>query len=574
MHNRFLATLFASALLSACATTPVAPSSAGRLAPPAESSEGAAAANDPRVSAVGEDILARGGSSTDAALAMAFALAVIEPQSSGIGGGAFYVRGAADGAVDTIDGRESAPAAAGPDWFLGEDGTPVERGTAVRSGLSIGVPGLVALAAQAHQRYGRLEWREIIAPAIALARDGFQMNRRLNGTLEGSATGTRDADARAIFYDEAGKPLPLGTLIRIPALAETLERIAAQGAPAFYQGPQAAQLVAEIVADTPRPEHVTKADLAGYQAKERPPVCGTYRLYRVCGMGPPSSGGLAVITILKQLERFDLAALGPQNLTTWHLFLESQRLAYADREYYVGDADFVAVPTAGLLDPAYIAQRSALIDPARTITDPQPGRPAGAQARIDGAEWPEAGTTHMVAVDGEGAMVSINSTVEGGFGSGLFVDGFFLNNELTDFSFVPEGADGRLVANRVEGGKRPMSSMSPMVVYDPQGRPFMTAGAAGGSMIPVQTARAIVGVIDFGLPLEEALGLPFIMSFGPSVVVEQGTWLEDAIPQLEALGHSRVTPFAGLLRTTAALRGEEGWEASMDPRLEELVKTR
>jgi gamma-glutamyltranspeptidase/glutathione hydrolase len=277
-------------------------------------------------------------------------------------------------------------------------------------------------------------------------------------------------------------------------------------------------------------------------------------------MGPPSSGGYAVIAILEQLERFDLAALGSQNLTTWHLFLESQRLAYADKEHWFGDPDFVSVPLAGLLDEAYLAQRSALIDPTEALADPQPGQPAGAEARIPSPRYAEAGTTHMVAVDGDGTMVSINSTVEGGFGSGLFVGGFFLNNELTDFTFVPEGPDGRLVPNRVEGGKRPMSSMSPVVVYDPQGRPFMTAGAAGGLMIPAQTARAIIGVIDFGLPLEEALGLPFIMSFGPTVIVEEGTWLEAAIPQLNALGHANVRPYNGLLRTTAALRGEQGWE--------------
>ncbi len=571
MFKPLLLALAAPLFTTACATAPEleAPTSA-----PLET-RGAAAANDPRVSAIGEAILAKGGNATDAALAMAFALTVVEPQSSGIGGGAFYVRGAPDGEVVTLDGRETAPAAATPDWFLGPDGEPIERGAAVRSGLSIGVPGLVALAAEAHERYGRLPWRELVAPSIALAREGFVVNIRLNQSLADLAdTAARDPEARALYYDTAGEPLAPGTLLRIPALAATFERIAEEGAASFYAPDVAARLAAEIAAETPRQPAMTAADIAAYEAIERPPVCGFYRRYRICGMGPPSSGPIAVIAILGQLERFDLAGLGARNPVTWHLFLESQRLAYADRELYTADSDFVAVPVEGLVDPAYLAQRSLLIDPARRMPAPEAGRPPGAQARIDGPEWPENGTSHLVAVDGEGSMVSINTTIEAGFGSGLFVDGFFLNNELTDFTFVPEGEDGRLVANRVEGGKRPRSSMSPVVIYDPEGRPFMTAGAAGGPLIPVQTARAIVGVIDFGLPLERALELPFIMGFGPRVIVEEGTWLADAIPAFEALGHERVTTTDFLLRTTAALRTQDGWVARMDPRLDALVRIR
>lgn len=571
MFRPLLLAFAAPLLATACVTAPALEAPASPRIEP----RGAAAANDPRVSAIGESILAKGGNATDAALAMAFALTVIEPQSSGLGGGAFYVRGAPDGTVNTIDGRERAPAAATPDWFLGPDGEPIERGAAVRSGLSIGVPGLVALAAKAHRAHGGLAWRDLLAPSIALARDGFEVNIRLNRSLADlEQTAARDPDARALYFDADGEPLAPGTLLRIPALADTFERVAEQGQASFH-GPAASNaLAAEIAADTPREGAMTAADIAGYEAIERPPVCGFYRRYRICGMGPPSSGPIALIAILGQLERFDLAALGPRNPVTWHLFLESQRLAYADREHYLADSDFVAVPVAGLLDPAYLAQRSLLIDPARRMPAPEPGRPPGAEARIDGPEWPENGTSHLVAVDAEGTMVSINTTIEAGFGSGLFVDGFFLNNELTDFTFVPRGEDGRLVANRVEGGKRPRSSMSPVVIYDPQGRPFMTAGAAGGPLIPVQTARAIVGVIDFGLPLAEALRLPFIMGFGPTVIVEEGTWLEQAIPAFEALGHERVRPFDGLLRTTAAVRTEDGWVARMDPRLDDLVTIR
>ena len=571
MHKAVLAALVAPALLSACATVPAAEP----LASTAATTHGAAAANDPRISAIGQAILDQGGNATDSALAMAFALTVIEPESSGIGGGAFFVRGGADGDVATIDGREAAPAAAGPNWFLGPDGQPVPRGDAIRSGLSTGVPGLVALAAEAHRRFGQMPWRKVIAPAFALARDGFRMNLRLHGSLDDNVlSGGRDPDARATYYGADGKALAPGTLVHIPALADTFARIAEEGPDSFYHGAEAGRLAREIAADTPRPAGMTVADFARYTAKERPPVCGTYRGYRICGMGPPSSGGVAVITILKQLERFDLAALGMKSPVTWHLFLESQRLAYADKEYWLADSDFVPVPLAGLLDPAYLASRSALIDPARTMPEPEPGHPAGAQARADGPEWPEEGTTHLVAADGDGNMVSITSTVEAAYGSGLFTDGFYLNNQLTDFTFVPKDTDGKLVANRVEGGKRPRSSMSPMVIYDPAGKPFMSVGAAGGQLIPVETAHAIIGVIDFHLPLEEALGLPFTIAFGPNVLVEKGTWLEAESDQLKALGHERIVPFSGLIRTTAALHTQGGWQAAMDPRLKEIVKIR
>jgi gamma-glutamyltranspeptidase/glutathione hydrolase len=370
----------------------------------------------------------------------------------------------------------------------------------------------------------------------------------------------------ATFYDAAGEALPVGTLLTNPALADTLAAIAANGPDWFYSGEHAARVATEVAAETARANPLTAQDVGSYRAKERPPVCGDYRGYRICGMGPPSSGATTVYAILKQLERFDLGAMGPRSAAFWHVFAESQRLAYADRERYLADADFVSVPVAGLTDPDYLAARGALISPTTTLPSPEAGVPAGvAFAPPDGAEPEENGTSHFVAVDREGNSVSYTSTVEGSFGSGIMVGGYYLNNELTDFSFVPE-ADGRPVANRVEGGKRPRSSMAPTLVYDAQGQPLMAAGAAGGSTIPVQVARVLIGVIDFGLPLDAAVALPVLFSPGDAVAVEQGTWLESLIPELRALGHADVSARGLPLKVNAAIRTPTGWVGAADPR--------
>lgn len=573
MLRRLVVTFAALPLLAACATLPPeiaasAPADAG-----SPQGTGNVSAADPRAEAAGLAMLRQGGNATDAAIAVMLALTVVEPQSSGIGGGGFLVRGEPGGAVASYDGRETAPAGATPTWFFGPDGTLPPFGESVKSGLSVGVPGNVALAAKAHAAHGKLAWDKLFAPAIALARDGFAMNPRLHNALRS----TKDraawtAAARAIYYDAAGEPLPAGTTIRNPALAETFAAIAAAGPGAFYEGPRAAALADTVAAATPKPGAMTAADVAAYRAKERPPVCGRYRGYRLCGMGPPSSGGIAVLQILGMLERFDLKALGLQNPATWHLFLEAQKLAYADRELYIADPDFVAVPVAGLIDPAYLAQRSRLIDPARAAAKVEPGVPAGVRtAFADGDEAPESGTSHFSATDASGTMVAYTSTIESGFGSGLMAHGFYLNNELTDFSRSPE-AGGRPVANRVEGGKRPRSSMAPMVIWDPKGRPFMVVGAAGGGTIPVSTSRAIIGAIDFGLGAEAALAVPFAMSFGENTLVERGTWLEAAIPQFAALGHKGLAAREAPIKANALLRTAAGWQSASDPRMKGQVE--
>lgn len=571
---RILPILFAplALALSACATGQT-PNPAAAPAP-APVAAGAVSSADPRATAAGEAILAQGGSATDAAIAVMLALTVVEPQSSGIGGGGFMVRaGADDGSLVTFDGRETAPAAATPTRFLDAQGKVLPRETRVFSGLSVGVPGNLALAAKAHAAYGKLPWAALFQPAIALARDGFVMNQRLFESLKGNKGRADKSDAaRAVYFGADGEPLPVGTTVKVPALAATFEALAKGGPEAFYGTEAAAALAAHVAAETPQDGRMTAADIAAYQPKEREPVCTRYRVYKVCGMGPPSSGGVAVAQMLGQLERFDLAALGPDSPVFWHLFIESQRLAYADRELYVADSDFIAVPVKGLVDADYMKQRGALISPDSTLAKAEAGVPPGAPlARGDGPEEPEHGTTHFAVVDAGGDAVSYTSTIEGAFGSGLFHRGFYLNNELTDFTLTPE-ADGKPVANRVEGGKRPRSSMSPTIVYDANGKVVLVIGAAGGPTIPVTVTRAIIGVLDFRLGAQDALAMPFAMAFGDMLLIEEGSALVGMQGALEALGHKgiRIAP-APIKANALGLRADGSWEVATEPRLVSVV---
>ncbi|EAQ28559.1 gamma-glutamyltranspeptidase [Erythrobacter sp. NAP1] len=556
-------------LATACADmdAPVAsPASAAQITTP-----GAVSAADPRAAAAGEAILAKGGSAADAAIAVMLALTVVEPQSSGIGGGGFMIHAGSDG-IESFDGRETAPATATGTRFLDADGERLPRETRVTSGLSVGVPGNIALAALAHKEHGNLAWAELFEPAIALAREGFVMNRRLHQSLSGqqSRAGKTEA-ARAIFFGEDGEPLPVGAMVKVPELADTLERIAAGGPEVFYRE-SAAEFAQYVAAETPQDGKMSASDVRAYTAKMRDPVCAPYRTYKVCGMGPPSSGGVAVAQMLGQLEGFDLSALGPQSAEFWHLFLESQRIAYADRELYLGDADFVEVPVDGLVNPDYMASRGALIDRSTAIAEVQPGTPPGApMARADGDEPPENGTTHFSVVDGEGNAVSYTSTIEGAFGSGLHWGGFYLNNELTDFSSSPD-VNGVPVANRVEGSKRPRSSMAPTIVFDADGEIVLVIGAAGGPTIPVQVARSIIGVIDFGMSAEEALALPLLMSFGSVAITEEGSVAAAVADQLTAMGHGEIRVISPRGKTNALLRTENGWESAGDPRIADLLR--
>ena len=547
---------------------------------------GMVSAADPRAAQAGAEMLRAGGSAADAALATLLALAVVEPQSSGIGGGGFLVIADGKGRIETIDGRETAPAAANPNWFE-MNGQFLAAPQAIPGGLSVGVPGNVALMAAAHRRHGKLPWRRLFDPAIRLARDGFAVTPRFNSMLANYSVAARfppemrnlqylatggasfSPDSRALYYDSNGTALPVGSVIRNPALAAFLQTLAAKGPRAFYSGSNAAA-IASAVSHAPRnPAPMTAADLGAYKARQRIPACMTYRLYRLCGMGPPSSGATTVFGILGMLERFDMAALGKDSPIAWHLIAEAERLAYADRERYLADPDFAQVPATGLIAPDYLAARSQLIAPDRTMAAAAPGSPRGAPlAQADTLTPDVPSTSHFVAVDRRGQVASLTSTIESAFGSGLMVNGYFLNNELTDFSLVPTRG-GKPVANRVEAGKRPRSSMSPTLVFAPDGKLRLAIGAAGGATIPAQVAKAIIGVIDWKLSAQDAIALPVLLApGGDAVFVEQGSALEAMIPALKALGHATVMPRAMPLKANALEVVDGQLRGAADPRSE------
>ena len=566
--------LIAFALASASLFTPAM---AREAAPVAHANAAAVAyANavssaDPRATDAGLAMLKQGGSAMDAIAATLLALAVVEPQSSGIGGGGLLVyQPAGAKAPLTFDGREKAPMAATPDYFMTTDGKPQPRREAVPGGKSVGVPGNVAMLALAHGKLGKLPWAALFQPAIALARGGYEITPRMARSITASAeTLGRTPEARALFLNPDGTGKPAGTRIVNEPLAQTLEAIAKAGPSGFYKGDVAAQIVARVRTAPNNPSTMTLADLAGYEARQRAPVCTAYRQWRVCGMGPPSAGGIAVLAILKQLEGFDLGKLGPDSPVAWHLIAESERLAFADRAMFGGDSDYVSVPVAGLVAADYLQARGKLISASSSMARVEPGMPKGAKARTlaPGGEVPS--TTHFAAVDAAGNVASLTSTVEGGFGSSLVAGGMVLNNELTDFSFEPSAA-GAPVANRVEGGKRPRSSMSPSIVYDRKGRAVLAIGAAGGMTIPAQVAKAIIGVLDFKLPVADAIALPTIYASDDLIVLEkspQGEKLVAMQAALEKLGHRTVAaPLP--LKANGLERIAGGWRGGADPRSE------
>jgi gamma-glutamyltranspeptidase / glutathione hydrolase len=523
-------------------------------------------AANPLASEAGLSILKQGGSAADAAIATMLALTVVEPQSSGIGGGGFIVYQPAKGAAGTIDGREKAPGVASAKQFLDESGKPLPFMKAATGGRSVGVPGNIALAAEAHKKWGKLAWAKLFEPAIKLA-EGFPMSPTLARFIAFGQDSLKQAgpEGRALYFDAGGAPLTAGITFRNEKLATSLRLIAAEGPDAFYKGPIAEAIVKTVRTTDANPTAMTLADLAAYKAEVRAPVCGNYRQYKVCGMGPPSSGGVGVLAMLKQLERFDMKGLGKDNPVAWHLFAESQRLAIADREKWIGDPAFVDVPTRGLADPAYLAARSALIDAGGRIAKAEPGMPAGAPAaRVNAADNEVAGTTNFAVADAMGNITTWTSTVEKTFGSGLVAEGFVLNNELTDFNFAPED-QGKLTANAVQPGKRPRSAMSPTIVYDASGQAILAIGAAGGVTIIAQVTKAIIGVLDWGLKVDEAIALPQLIAIGDRFAVEKGTMLESMIPAFIGMGHKPVAT-ALPLKLNGVQRVEGGWRGGADAR--------
>ena len=518
------------------------------------------AAANPLAAAVGRDMLRRGGSAVDAAIATQLVLNLVEPQSSGIGGGAFLVYwSAAEHRVVTLDGRETAPAAARPDRFLGPDGAPLAFYTAVVGGRSVGVPGLLRMLELAHRRFGRLPWSALFAPAIALAEQGFAPSPRLAALLARDPYLKLHEAARSYFYDADGAPK---TRLVNPAFAATLRAIAADGAAVFYAGPIAADIVRTVDAAPGNPGDLTLTDLAAYRARERAPVCGLYRQHRICGVGPPSSGTVTMLQLLGMLQRFDLAKLAPRSIEAVHLFAEAGRLAYADRDRFLADSDFVPVPVRGLLDPAYLAGRARLIDPEHDMVGPAaPGDPPGSHAENWGnGVTPELhGTSNIAIVDAAGNALAMTTTIENAFGSRLMVRGFLLNNELTDFSFLPED-HGRPVANRVEPGKRPRSAMAPTLVFDRSGRLMLVVGSAGGPAIINDVAKTIIGVIDWHEDLRHAIALGDDGNRNGATEIEAGPEAAALAAALERRGHrvkisDRPSGLSGIETTGRGLEG-------------------
>ncbi|MEY4268811.1 MAG: hypothetical protein RLZZ58_27 [Pseudomonadota bacterium] len=538
--------------------------------PSAALAQGVATAADPRASAAGRAILEKGGSAADAAMAMMLVLTLVEPQSSGVGGGGFLVHhDGDDGSVATIDGREKAPAAARPDRFLGAEGKPRGFMDVVPGGLSVGVPGNIRLMERAHKRWGKLPWADLFQPAIALADDGFEVSRPLSEWMARFESLWADfPETRAIYYVD-GKPAPMGARIRNPAYAKLLRDVADKGPDAFYKGANGQAIVKAVAGAKRNPAVLTMADLAAYQVKDRDAVCTTYRQYRLCGMGPPSSGATTVFAILGLLEGYDMRAMGKDSVMSWHLLGEAMQLSYADRDLYLGDGDFVDVPITGLLDKSYLAARRGAISPYGTAADHVAGTPPGAKPRTNTAPVAEAGTTHFVAVDDDGNIATMTSTVESIFGSHVVANGFFLNNELTDFTFAPE-KNGAPVANRVEANKRPLSSMSPTIVYGPDGKPVLALGSAGGKRIIMHVTKTLIGVLDWDLPVEQAIALPNIYFNDRGVLIEDNAAGKALAGGMAVFGGTVKAVDLGS-KVNAAQRGADGWRGTADPRIPDPI---
>jgi gamma-glutamyltranspeptidase/glutathione hydrolase len=525
------------------------------------------AAGHPLAAQAGLAMLDRGGSAIDAMIATQLVLTLVEPQSSGLGGGAFLLYfDASHKRVHAIDARETAPAGATESLFL-RGGQPMPFREAVVGGRSVGVPGTPRLLEVAHARYGRLPWKALFAPAIALAEDGFPISERLSRQAGEYKALAGEPAARAHFFTSDGTPKPAGTVLRNPELAATLRTLAEKGADAFYTGDIARDIVAAVRRHA-NPGAMTLADLAAYRVRDVEPLCAPYRDRRLCGMPPSSSGGIAVLQMLGILSRFDMAKVRPGSPEAAHLISEAGRLAFADRNRYVGDDRFVDVPVQGLLDPAYLRSRSMLLDPSKSMGLAKAGTPPGARTAF--ADLPEAevaGTSHISVVDRDGNAVSMTTTIEAIFGSLQMVRGFLLNNELTDFNLTPV-EDDRLAANAVAAGKRPRSSMAPFVVQDAaSGALDMVVGSPGGSYIIGYVAKTLVGAIDWKLDLQSAISLPNMQSRNGPTELEKGMKLEPVADVLKSMGHDvRVVEMPsglqGIRRTSKDLEG------AADPRRE------
>lgn len=572
-RSTLLALAAASALWAGgAASQPLAPApeaATGRIAKAVGTAQRyMAAAANPLAASAGREILRAGGSATDAAIAIQLVLNLVEPQSSGIGGGAFFVHWDEAGrALVTLDGRERAPQAARPDRFIGADGKPMKFIDAVVGGRSVGVPGTVKLLEEAHKRWGRLPWATVMAPAIKLAEEGFTISPRLNGLLSGETNLAKDPRAFAYFYEPDGKAKAVGTVLKNPPFAATLRAIAERGSDAFYSGPIAEDIVSTVTGHKTNPGDMTLADLQAYKVEEREAVCGSYRVWRICGMGPPSSGAIAVQQMLGILETQNMARLGP-SAESAHWFSEAGRLAFADRALFLADPAFVSVPVSGLIDRDYIRSRAGLVSPDKSMGRAKAGDPPNKRAQLFApSDGIENGTSHISVIDADGNAVSMTTTIEDGFGSRQMTKGgFLLNNELTDFNFAPE-EEGKPVANRVEGGKRPRSSMAPTLVFDAFGRLYAVVGSPGGSQIIGFVGKTLVALLDWKMDPQAAVDFANFGSRNGPTELEKGTEAEAWKTALEAKGHE-----VRLLEMTSGIQAivktPEGFVGGADGRRE------
>ena len=604
----FAAALAATLLLAGCASAPPfayqAPQqpegASGYTEKPGwATSKFAVAAANPLATDAGYQVLKAGGSAIDAAIAVQMVLTLVEPQSSGIGGGAFLLH--YDGrAVEAFDGRETAPAAANEQLFIGADGKPMAFTDGVVGGRAVGVPGAVRMLELAHLQHGKLPWAQLFAPAITLAEGGFKVSVRLNTLLKTEQHLKKDPAAAAYFYKANGEPLDAGFTLRNQPLADVLKKIAASGSKGLLEGEVAQAIVSKVQSHPGNPGKLSLADLAGYQAKKREPICHDYRAqardYRICGMPPPSSGAIAIGQILGMLNNTHAATLaldtgmggtpgssGAAPSADWlHLYTEASRLAFADRAQYLGDPDFVQPPGGNwmsLLDPAYLADRAGLIaaQPAgQSMKVAKPGTPGGMKsAYAPMPEQPEYGTSHISIVDAYGNAIAMTTTIEDQFGARQLVKGFLLNNELTDFSYAPTDAEGRPVANRVQPGKRPRSSMAPTLVFDKAtGQLVMSGGSPGGALIIHYTAKTLYGMLNWGLLPQQAINLPNFGSLNGPTLLEENRFAPATVQALKARGHEvrEMTMTSGL---QAIARGQAHgtplWLGGADPRREGVV---
>ena len=527
------------------------------------------AAANPLAVEAGARVLREGGNAADAMVAVQAVLGLVEPQSSGLGGGAFLVwYDAGTGEVTTLDARETAPLAADPRYFLDDDGEPLTFMTAVVSGRSVGTPGTPRLLEDAHRRWGRSNWAGLFSDAIAHAEDGFAVSTRLAESVALASESLATFSATAEYFLPNGAPVAAGDILTNPGYADTLGQIAARGASAFYTG----EIAADIVAATRTEAHpglLSMTDLARYEVIERPAVCYDYRSNRVCGMGPPSSGAVAIAQILGMLETFDLGAMGPQDLEARRLMGDATRLAFADRGRYLADSDFVPVPVEGLIDREYLAARAELLRGDDALPEVSAGEPAWDHALLWGDDLREErpATSHISIVDADGNVLSMTTTIESGFGSRLFVRGFLLNNELTDFSFRTH-AQGWPIANRVEPGKRPRSSMSPTIVLR-DGAPVLSIGSPGGATIIGFTAQAIIAHLDWGMDVQEAVMMPHLVNSFGTYQIEAGTWAEDLVTPLSDLGFQ--TNVTALTSGLHAISLSDMLRGGADPRREGIA---